>query len=435
MGWLDWWDDAKVAMGFGQKKKPEQRMPMPQMDKWSRMLKALQVSQSALLPAIEREISRGLNPSERLIEPQKEGLFFDGLIIGKKTEALDVFCKALDSGAVSARLMGKIPSLRDWAFGALKDDSLLRANNPEVVAWAREAGRFSPGKLRESHLAEAIEGGRVEAAKRELGDAGLDKLDAAQMGGFMEAFAQRKENGLSSGLDAQGLEAFAQSLGGWAEATEAAAGLSKDQLMDLIDDLLEALQEEELLETKVFERAKALASKRAREIIAKAVATQAAKADRPVAMLAAITASAEALGVSPEKAARMKTEAARVKVGKMEVAVALAGGASLYEVATLSNSKRAQAAIAGISTTLTSISSQRLDELVVDVEKGVRGLVMRASGEAREATKAWRETVKEWKGGVLGKANMGQMQELVNEKIAASTHVQQTAPKSGKPGM
>jgi hypothetical protein len=423
MGWLDWWHDAQAAMGFGRKKKIEQRMPIPETDKWSRLLKALQVSQSALLPAIEREISRGFNPSERLIEPKKEGLFFDGLIIGKKTEVLDTFCKELDSGAVSARLMSKIPSLRDWALGVLKDDSLLRVNNSEVVAWARSAGRFSPGKLRESHLAEAIEGGRVAAVKRELGDAGLDKLDAVQMGGFMEAFAQRKENGLSSGLDAQGLEAFAQSLGGWAEAAEAVAGLSKKQLMDLIDDLLVALQEEELLEKKVFERAKAMASKRAREIIAKAVATQAAKSDRPVAMLAAIKASAEALGVSQEKAARMKIEEARVKVGQLEVTIGLAGGASLYAVATLSNAKRVQAAIVEISTALGSISRERLDELVVDVKKGVRGLVMRASGEEREATKAWRETVKDWESGVLGKVSLGEMQELVNEKIAAREQV------------
>lgn len=397
----------------------EQRMAMPQLDRWSRMLKALQVAPHALMPALDRELDRGLSPEEMLIKPTKEGMFFDGLMVGKKLDALDFFCSMLDQEAVRARVMGKIPSLRAWALGNLGDGALLRDRNKDTLAWARATGRLRP-ELKEALLAEAIENGRPEIARRELQDAGLEKLDAGDMDKYMDAFAQRKEAGLSSGLDAQGLEAFAQSMGGWGELAEAAAGLGFDKLMDLVEHMMKALAEESLMEEKVFARAKATSTKRAREMIALAVAAQAAKNDRPESLRAAIDARADAMGTSREKAAMSMVKRARVRVGTMDVEMGLAGGVGLFEIAKLSGSKGAQEMMASISNQSAQMSADRLGALVKDAEKGVRGLVMRSSGEARAATKAWRETVKEWKQGVHGDASLADLQERVRSQIKGS---------------
>lgn len=389
---------------------------MPQLDRWSRMLKALQVAPHALMPALDRELGRGLDQDERGIKPPKARMFFDGLMVGKKLEALELFCSVLDAEAVRARVMGKIPSLRDWALGNLAEGALLREHNADTLAWARATGRLRPG-LKEALLAEAIECGRHEVARRELQDAGLDRLAAGDMEKYMEAFAQRKAAGLSSGLDAEGLEAFAQSMGGWGELAEGAAGLGFDKLMDLVEHMMEALAEEGLVEEKLLERAKATGSKRARELIALAIAAQAAKSDRPRALMAAIDARADAMGVSREKSALARVPNGRVAVGAMNVALKVAGGVGLFEIATLSGAKGSQKALESISKKSAQMAPERLAELVQSAEKGVRGLAMRSSGEARAATKAWRETVKEWRQGLHGEATMAELQGLVGAKM------------------
>jgi hypothetical protein len=395
----------------------EQRMAMPQLDRWSRMLKALQVAPQALMPALERELDRGLDQEEMLIAIPKEGMFFDGLMVGKKIDALEYFCSVLDQEAVKTRVMGKIPSLRDWALGNLAEGALLRKNNADTLAWARTTGRLRPA-LKEALFAEAIEDGRGELARRELQDAGLDKLGAGEMDKYMTAFAERKEAGLSSGLDSDGLDAFAQSMGGWGELAQAAADLGFEKLMDFVEHLMNAVAEESLLEEKVLAKAKATSTKRVRELISTAMAAQAAKNDRPIALQAAIAARADAMGVSQEKAAMSPVQQARIKVGQMEVPLAIAGGVGLFEIAKLSGAAGAQQAMGAVAPKSTKIDSQRMGELVQATEKNVRAVVMRASGEERLATKAWRETVKEWKQGVLGDVSMSQMQEIVRKQVA-----------------
>lgn len=416
------WEAIKQAAGWGSPPPaPIARRKSPQdPDRWARMLRALRLAPSALLPALEREMAKGLSVAERKIQLAKERSFFDGLMMGRKIEALEALCSKLSAAAVSERVMGKLPSLRAWAIGALGEGALTRAGNPEVVAWARETGRFAKGTLREALLAEAIEGGRMEVAKRELGDAGIDRLDAEQMQSFMEAFAKRKEAGLSAGLNAQALEAFAQALGGWAELGEQAAGLSGDKLLDLISDLLEAIEEEKLMETKVFERARTNSSKRVREMIAAAVAAQAAKSNRPIALRSALDAMSSATGMSVEKASQIRAEGSRVMIGKMEIFTKTEGGISLYEAARLSGAKDAQRVLESLSSSNREIAPARMAALVEDVEKGVRSLVMRAKGDERASTKAWRETVKLWREGAMEGVSLADMQAAVARKVAAS---------------
>lgn len=414
------WEAIKFAMGWGTPPPPPpRRRRIPDVDRWTRMIKALRVAPSALLPALEREMAKGLSVAEREIQLAKERSFFDGLMIGKKIQALEALCSKLSAAAVSERVMGKLPSLRAWAIGALGEGALTRSGNPEVVAWARETGRFAKGRLREALLAEAIEGGRMEVAKRELGDAGIERLDAEQMQSFMEAFAKRKEAGLSAGLNAQALEAFAQALGGWTELGEQAAGLSGDKLLDLISDLLEAIEEEKLMETKVFERAKANSSKRVREMIAAAVAAQAAKSNRPIALRSALDALSSATGMSVEKASQIRAEGNRVMVGKMEIFTKTEDGISLYEAAKMSGAKDSQRVLESLSVANRGIAPARMAVLIEDVEKGVRSLVMRAKGDEKVSTKAWRETVKLWKEGALQGVSLADMQEAVAAKVAA----------------
>lgn len=417
MGWIAAWEVVKKVFGF--EPETEQRMALAQPDRWSRMLKALQVSPHALMPALSRELSRGLTEAERRIQPPKQGLFFDGLMVGKKIDALEILCSRLDAAAVSSRVMGKLPSLRDWAIGALGEGSLTREVNAEAVAWARESGRLVAGSLREALLAEAIEGGRSELAKRELSDAGLERLGADEMDRYMESFAQRKAGGLSKGLDAAALEAFAASMGGWSAMSEAAAGLGFDKLMDLVANVLAAISEEELVETKILERAKTKSSKRARDLIARAMASQAAKTDRPIALRALIKAQADAVGASVERVAGLRVEGGRVTVGKMDVALSLKGGATLYEIAKLSGAAGAASMIESMAPSNSKIAPERMSELVGDVERGVRFLAMRGGVETRESTKAWRETAKAWRQGVLGEVSLKGMQKLVAQKIEA----------------
>ena len=427
------WSKVKSLFGFEPVKVQEQRLPMPQADRWTRLLKALQVSRGALIPALERELQKGMQHHEKMIEPSKEQLFFDGLVVGKLTAVLEMLCVELDPDAVTDRIMSKIPSLRDWAVGALTGEPLTRASNPDVLAWARDAGRLKKGVLREALLAEAIECGRSELAKRELSDAGMDHLDSAQMQTFMGAFAQRKESGLSDGLDAAGLDAFAAAMGGWEAAGEAAAGLGRDELLRLIDDLLDAIKDEELIETKLFEKAKEHSTKKVREIIAKAVAVQAAKNNHPIALKAAIKAGSDVSGVSPEKVARIKHEQAPIKVGSIDVKSGLSEGLTLFEIAKLSNAKGSQQILEQIDKSSAKISSSRMNELITDTEKSVRTVVMRSSGEQRESTKAWRETVKEWKQGLLEGVDLKQMQSIVNQKTdKAEAHTTQHSTNKPK---
>ena len=395
------WGRLKSALGWGPP--ADQRLALTKADRWGRLLKALRVEPKALMPALSRELARGLDDAESRIRPAPEAAFFDALLVGRKIAALDMLCAQLDPGAARERVRSKVPSLREWARGALSG-ALSYAENPEGVEWARSRGMLETGKLREGLMAEAIESGSSELARRELGDAGREKLSAQEAGAFMEGLASRKAAGLSSGLDADGLDALAASFGGWGELAEACAGLGPEEIMDFARLLLEAIEEEELVEAKIMQEAKAHASKRARELMAMALAAQAAASDRPKALRALVLALADRGG------ARAAVDSARARVGGFEVSLGK-GSATLHEIASLSGAEKSKQALAALDPTLGSIERGRLASLAGRAQAALpRGDGFGAA--LRGSTPAWREAARQWRREIMGGVELRAMSIL-----------------------
>lgn len=396
------WEQVKSTLGWGSP--ADQRLALNQTNRWARLLKALRVEPRALIPALVRELARGLDDPERRIRPAAEAAFFDALLLGKKTQALDLFCDKLDPASAQERVQSKVPSLREWARGALSG-ALSYAENPEGIEWARTRGLLETHTLRSGLMAEAIEMGSSTWALRELQDVGRDKLSAAEAATFMEGFASRKAAGISRGLDADGLDALAASFGGWGELAEACAGLGPDEIMDFARLLLDALEEEELVEAKIMQEAKAHASKRSRELMALALAAQAAASDRPKALRALVLALIDRGGASAS------IDFARVRVGGFEVSLGR-GLTTLHEIASISGAEGSKKALALIDPSLGVIERGRWVELAGRVQSAQpRGV--NTGAELSASNQAWRSAAREWQRALLGGVEIGAMSKLV----------------------
>lgn len=395
---------------------PARARPSPGPERWEGLLRTLRLSPSKLMERLEGELERGLSAEERAIAPPREGQFFDGLIIGRKVNELDALASRLDSKALSARLHSKCPTLAQWALGESSEDSVLGSICPEIVAWARQGKKFQPGVLRESHLAEAIEAGQERLTRAVLAEGGQESLTGDQARRFMDAFGERREAGLSKGLDEGGLDAFAQAMGGWEAALESVGAMSLQEAVNLIEALLKALQEEKLADEKILSETKAKASKKAKELIARAMALQAARADRPRLLSSVLAQSQALLGMSPAAAANLKSDYAKIQVGSIAAHIELKDDEmSLYEVAWLSQAPAAQAELKKAGAKAPAKERQRA--LVNEVEGQVRRQAMRADSGS-EIAKVWRETLREWKGTALGGARMSELQKVVDRKLA-----------------
>lgn len=386
-----------------------------QIARWEGLLKTLRITPSKLKDHLTNELKKGLSTDEQKIAPKREGQFFDGLILGRKVHELDQLSMMLEGSAISSRLHTKIPTLAKWAKGDVGEAGLLASVCPEIVAWAKQGKHFKEGELRESHLAEAIETGQEKVMQAVLADGGLEKLQGEQARRFLEAFATRKESGLSEGLDAAGLDALAQAMGGWESALENVGHMSLQEALQLIESMLKAIKEESLVDDKILKETNSKASKQTRELIAKALALQAARDNRPQVLNSVLLNSQTLLGMSAAAAANLRSEYARVKVGSLVSPLQLKDDSvSLYEVAWLSQAPAAQEELKRAGAR--EINKERQKVLVKEVETQIKRMAMR-SESGSTISKVWRETLKEWKGGLMGDAKMSDLQKVVDKKL------------------
>lgn len=422
-----------IATGAGKPPAAPVRSRVSSAERWDGLLKTLRLSPSKLMEHLGRELAAGLSDPERRLALPREGQFFDGLIIGRKVSELDALGSRLDSASLRARLSSKCPTLAQWAKGESGEAGVLASICPEIVAWARQGGHFQPNELRESHLAEAIESGQERLTRSVMAEGGLERLEGDQARRFLDAFGDRREAGLSAGLDSGGLDAFAQAMGGWEAALEQVGAMSLEDAVNLIESILRSLKEESLADEKILKETNTKASKRARELIAKAMAMQAAREDRPRLLRSVLAQSQALLGMSSVAAANMRSEFAKVKVGAIVAPIQLKGDdMSLYEVAWLSQATGAQSELAKAGAK--SSTKERQRALVSEVESQVRRQAMR-SESGSQVSQVWRETLKEWKSGVLGEARLSELQKVVDKKLdtlRGSERQDPAAPEEGR---
>jgi hypothetical protein len=164
-------------------------------------------------------------------------------------------------------------------------------------------------------------------------------------------------------------------------------------------------------------------------MFAMAIAAQSAKKDMPISLAAAIKEAAAASGKSVDSIASSPIETARVKVGGMDVKTTIAGGVNLSEIAALSKAGASSKVLATLTGRSEPITPARMEALVANVEKNVRQMVMRGNDSQKASTKAWRETVKEWKQGLLGDASVSDIKKIAQDKMKADE------PKAKAPKM
>lgn len=185
--------------------------------------------------AIAAMLDEPLDDPSYLVEHDPERKLINALIIGRRREALSKFAQRVSRKRLGSLLESKVPPLKAWAMNALAEDDILPAKDPEssMLEWARKEGFLSFGKMRESHLAEAIRVGSLEEARRAMANGGLSRIPARMAAILLDAFALRQQAD-GEGLSAEGVAIL------W-ESSDASRILDKIDLLG--PDALEMIAE------------------------------------------------------------------------------------------------------------------------------------------------------------------------------------------------
>src|SRR5476651_176574 len=383
--------------------------------RWGRLLDVLRFEPLNLPERWQAAQKEGLSEPERRLAPKNAKKFLDGLLIARRWEMLDALWSQLERTAFRAHLQSKAPSLARWAAGQIEESDLLPTKNPDLIDWARQKGAFEPDRLRPSHVADALSAGDVKRAREAIDDSGSRALRAPDAAQILAAMARKKELGGMPALGEGELSALWEVLGGaQGEGLASLAGLPPSELAWALAKLLDAMEETEAVELAILEQTAKINSKRAREIIGRVLAAQAASQERVGLLRGAIDRAPALMGVSRAQAMDSRTPAVVARVGGMRARAERGEGVSLSEAAALSGSK--QAALALESMGAKAPDPKALKELTQSASKDIRRQVVR-SQLAEDQAKAWRQTLTEWKSGVLGATTVTDLENRAREKF------------------
>jgi hypothetical protein len=386
--------------------------------RWDKLLRTLRFEPDRLEARWAREAREGLSEPERKLAPKNAKKFLDGLLIARRWTMLDALWGKLERSAFQAHLQSKTPTLANWAAGQIEEGDLLPTQNPDLIDWARQKGAFEPRALRHSHVADALSAGDAKRAQEAIDDSGRGRLEPPDATKVLEAMARKRELGNMEGLGQEQLAALWQALGGEGAGLESLAGLPPAELAWALAKLIDAMARTEEAERALIEQTAKINSKRARELVARVLAAQAASQERVGMLRATIERAPALMGVSQQQAANARSPAVVARVGEMRARAERAEGVSLREAAALSGSEQA-------ARELDKMGAQKADpkamrELADSAAKDVRRQMMR-SQLAEEHAKAWRQTLTEWKSGVLGEnATLQDLESRVREKADAA---------------